>query len=67
MKNKTWRKFVEKHFSNTEGFASTLDITSPTAMKYIQHPQEMKVKHIHVIAVTIGVHPTEVIKEVFGE
>lgn len=67
MKNKTWRKFVEKHFSNTEGFASTLDITTPTALKYIKCPQEMKVKHIHVIAVTIGVHPSEVVKEVFGE
>jgi len=67
MKNKSWKNFVEKHFSNTEGFASTLDVTTPTAYKYIKHPVEMKVKHIHIIAVTLGIHPSEVVKEVYND
>lgn len=67
MKNKKWKQFVTKNFSNTEGLASTLDISTPTAQKYIQSPEQMKVKHVHIIAVTLGIHPTEVLGEVFGE
>jgi hypothetical protein len=66
MKNKQWRTFILAYFKTARNFSDALNISYPTALRYLKHPDAISVGDVKRLAKRMGMKDNALSKVIFN-